>query len=180
MFEAIEAILRLLEGRFYGKYRGIVTENDPGKDPDGLGRIKVKVSAVLKDMEVWAMPCVPYAGDGAGFVFIPDKDANVWVEFEGGDPSYPIWTGCFWKSKELETITNDPSIKLIKTKKMTIEIDDEKGAIKIENNNGTVFEINGNKITNTANQEIVSQVKTMKTKIDVTKVDVNDGAMSVT
>ena len=44
----------------------------------------------------WAYPSVPYAGLQTGFYAIPPVGANVWVEFEGGDPDHPIWTGCFW------------------------------------------------------------------------------------
>ena len=40
----------------------------------------------------WAMPCAPYAGQQVGFFAVPPIGANVWVEFEGGDPDYPIWT----------------------------------------------------------------------------------------
>jgi uncharacterized protein involved in type VI secretion and phage assembly len=79
---------------FYGKYRGIVTDNE---DPNRLGRIRVHVQDVLGDLESgWALPALPYAGDGVGLYLIPPVDAFVWVEFEHGDPDYPIWTGCFW------------------------------------------------------------------------------------
>ena len=29
---------------------------------------------------------------------IPAIGSGVWVEFEHGDPDYPIWVGCFWGS----------------------------------------------------------------------------------
>lgn len=80
--------------RYYGKYRGKVENNI---DPMQLGRIQVSAPAVLGDGTLsWAMPCTPYAGSGVGFFAIPPVGANVWVEFEGGDPDYPIWAGCFW------------------------------------------------------------------------------------
>ena len=37
--------------------------------------------------------CVPYAGPKVGFVMLPEVGSGVWIEFEGGDVSYPIWTG---------------------------------------------------------------------------------------
>ncbi|SIK36526.1 Uncharacterized protein conserved in bacteria [Mycobacteroides abscessus subsp. abscessus] len=46
----------------------------------------------------WAMPCVPVAGIQSGFVALPNIGSGVWVEFEQGDPDYPIWVGCFWGS----------------------------------------------------------------------------------
>jgi uncharacterized protein involved in type VI secretion and phage assembly len=48
----------------------------------------------------WCRPCVPYAGDGGGFAFLPEVGAGVWVAFEGGDVSYPIWVGCYWRAGE--------------------------------------------------------------------------------
>jgi hypothetical protein len=44
----------------------------------------------------WAMPCVPAAGIQAGCFVVPPIGSQVWVEFEQGDPDYPIWTGGFW------------------------------------------------------------------------------------
>ena len=77
----------------YGKYRGKVQDN---KDPLRLGRIRAFVPAVAPDGLNWAMPCVPYAGPQEGFLMLPPVGANVWVEFEGGDLNYPIWSGGFW------------------------------------------------------------------------------------
>jgi Type VI secretion system/phage-baseplate injector OB domain len=82
--------------KYYGKYRGTVLEN---VDPMQMGRIQVivpDVSAVLPSS--WAMPCVPIAGKQMGSYFVPQIGSGVWVEFEQGDPDYPIWTGCFWGS----------------------------------------------------------------------------------
>lgn len=79
---------------YYGKYRGTV-ENPV--DPQGLGRIQVSCPAALGDGKLgWAMPCLPGAGSGVGFYAIPPKGAKVWVEFEAGNPDYPIWSGGFW------------------------------------------------------------------------------------
>jgi hypothetical protein len=42
------------------------------------------------------MPCVPAAGIQAGVFVVPPIGSSVWVEFEQGNPDYPIWTGGFW------------------------------------------------------------------------------------
>ena len=82
--------------RFYGKYRGTVLNNI---DPMQMGRLKVQVPDVTSVMPgSWAMPCVPVAGIQNGMVALPQIGSGVWVEFEQGDPDYPIWTGCFWGS----------------------------------------------------------------------------------
>lgn len=80
--------------KYYGKYRGIVVNNI---DPAQLGRIQVIVPDVSTIMPTtWAMPCVPIAGKQEGMFMLPQIGAGVWVEFEQGDPDYPIWVGCFW------------------------------------------------------------------------------------
>jgi uncharacterized protein involved in type VI secretion and phage assembly len=84
----------MAQTKFYGKYRGTVTIN---VDPEQRGRIMAMVPDVLGLIpSSWAMPCFPIAGKQQGTYFIPQIGAGVWIEFENGDPSYPIWTGCFW------------------------------------------------------------------------------------
>ena len=81
---------------FYGKYRGVVVNNI---DPMQIGRVIVQVSDVLGETpSSWAMPCVPVAGTQAGCFVVPPIGSQVWVEFEKGNPDYPIWTGGFWGS----------------------------------------------------------------------------------
>ncbi len=81
-------------GRFYGKYRATVFNN---VDPEVRGRIQAIVPDVLGLVpSTYALPCVPVAGKGSGAFFVPEIGAGVWIEFEQGDPDYPIWTGCFW------------------------------------------------------------------------------------
>ncbi len=80
--------------KFYGKYRGLVIQNI---DPLQIGRVMVQVPDVLGETpSSWAMPCVPAAGIQAGCFIVPPMGSQVWVEFEQGDPDYPIWTGGFW------------------------------------------------------------------------------------
>ena len=84
------------EEKYYGKYRGLVLNN---VDPLQKGRLLVQVPDVLGlGTSSWAMPCVPIAGPQMGTYFVPVIGSGVWVEFEGGDPDYPIWTGGFWGS----------------------------------------------------------------------------------
>jgi len=79
---------------YFGKYRGEVVN---ALDPQGLGRVQVSVPDVLGDGRMaWAMPCSPWAGPGVGLFAIPPVGAKVWVEFERGDPDYPVWCGGFW------------------------------------------------------------------------------------
>ena len=80
--------------KFYGKYRGTVINNI---DPLQIGRILASVPDVLGPIPTsWAMPCVPIAGKQMGTYMIPQIGAGVWIEFEQGDPDYPIWVGGYW------------------------------------------------------------------------------------
>ena len=82
--------------KYYGKYRGLVLNNI---DPMQKARILVQVPDVLGlGMSSWAMPCVPIAGPQMGTYVVPVIGSGVWIEFEGGNTDYPIWTGCFWGS----------------------------------------------------------------------------------
>jgi uncharacterized protein involved in type VI secretion and phage assembly len=81
---------------FYGKYRGTVTDI---QDPLNIMRIRAQVPDVLGDEESgWAAPCAPFGGSGMGFFALPKVGAGVWIEFEHGDPEYPIWSGCWYGS----------------------------------------------------------------------------------
>jgi len=138
--------------RHFGKYRGYVVDND---DPTGRGRIKVKAPAVLGDLDVWAMPCVPYAGDGIGLYAIPAVDSGVWVEFEAGDPSYPIWTGAFWgdgqRPRDERGAPATPPIKIIRSEQgLMVSLDDGSQTISVSDENGSnilTIEVNPGKIT---------------------------------
>lgn len=81
---------------YFGKYRGLVLDN---VDPLQKGRLMVQVPDVSNVLpSSWAMPCLPFAGIQSGLFVVPDIGSQVWVEFEHGNPDYPIWVGCFWGS----------------------------------------------------------------------------------
>ncbi|HXO43188.1 MAG TPA: phage baseplate assembly protein V, partial [Thermoanaerobaculia bacterium] len=115
--------------RFLGKYRGTVSDN---VDPLALGRILAVVPALPGMVINWANPCVPYAGPLAGLFALPPITANVWIEFEAGDPSFPIWSGCFWEELEipvaLDLMPEDPSlVKVFRTQCCTLIFNDTPG-----------------------------------------------------
>ncbi|WP_328869521.1 phage baseplate assembly protein V [Streptomyces sp. NBC_00287] len=84
--------------RYLGKFRGRVVDND---DPLRIGRITVEVPDVLGDEpSTWALPCLAFTGPEAGQFVVPPPGTGVWVEFEQGDPSFPVWTGCWYGAAE--------------------------------------------------------------------------------
>jgi type VI secretion system secreted protein VgrG len=66
-------------------------------DPLHLGRVKARVPRLFGEAETgWALPCAPFAGPDQGLYTVPVLGAGVWIEFEAGDPSRPIWSGAWW------------------------------------------------------------------------------------
>jgi uncharacterized protein involved in type VI secretion and phage assembly len=83
--------------QFFGKYRGLVLNNI---DPEGRGRIQVQVPDVKNLVPTtFAEPCLPFAGLQNGMFVVPMIGAGVWVEFEHGNPDYPIWTGGWFATR---------------------------------------------------------------------------------
>jgi uncharacterized protein involved in type VI secretion and phage assembly len=83
-----------VKGQHYGKFRGTVMNN---VDPLNIGRLMVMVPDVSNIIpSTYAMPCLPFAGIQNGFFAVPAIGSGVWVEYEQGDPDYPIWSGCFF------------------------------------------------------------------------------------
>jgi uncharacterized protein involved in type VI secretion and phage assembly len=161
------------QGPFYGKYRGEVTNN---RDPEKLGRLRLKVRDIFGDHESgWALPCVPFAGKGLGFFMLPPENALVWVEFENGDPDYPIWSGCFWAAGETPTDSAEPEKKVIKTEAGTIILDETVG------NNGITIETKeGMKIILDMRGIEINDGKGGTIKLVGNQVSINDGALEVT
>ena len=161
---------------FYGKYRGVVTDI---KDPLMTGRLKARVPDVMEDKETgWAMPCAPFGGSGAGFFALPKVGAGVWIEFEHGDPDYPVWSGCWWGSAaEMPPVLLAPPYKkmLLKTEGgHSVLLDDTPGAggITLETSSGQKVVMNamGIEITNGQGASI---------KLTGPQVSINGGALEV-
>ena len=114
-------------GKYYGKYSGEVTKNE---DEDKLGQIWVKVPSVFgAELEVLARPCFATC-----HFFVPAVGTKVWVEFEAGNPSFPLWTGVWYPSGKTppEAAIKPPDDRVIQTPSgHTIEMMDKAGEEKI-------------------------------------------------
>lgn len=159
--------------RHYGKYRGLVTDN---QDPKNLARIRASVPEVLQDVDTgWALPSSPYAGEGSGFFRVPAKGAGVWIEFEAGDPSRPIWTGCWWADGKLpqdqdgNSATTDFSI-LRSEGGLMVVLNDSGPTIAVSDKNGSnlvKIDISQGQITVEASTKVV---------VNATQIELVDGA----
>lgn len=177
-----DALLTWVRGHFFGKYRGTVSDN---ADPSDRGRLKVRVPSVLGSVESWAMPCVPYAGAGVGFYSLPEPGTGVWIEFEAGDPSFPIWTGCFWADGELPDPGGAP-IKIWKTEKITIRIDDDGDELMLQTTSDSILTLatditsdSGGATHTVGSGSVTSEVSAGKVEVKSGVVTVNGGALEV-
>ena len=148
MIESETLLVRLAEdmrSNFYGTYRGIVEKVGDGAD---LGYIRVKIPEVYgEELSPWATPCVPFAGAKHGFVMLPEKGGGVWVCFEAGCVSKPVWTGFWWGKDELPEPGGTETRALITTKGHKLVLDDDGGEIKLEHADGPGLTITGSEIT---------------------------------
>lgn len=134
--------------KFWGKYRATVTDND---DPLAKGRLRVSVPDVLATTtSTWAIPCLPMTGPGMGTFMVPPVGAHVWLECEGGDPGFPLWTGGWWDTDDdlpTRALNSDSSAHniLLQTQNghlvLLNDSSDSDGGIRLEIASGSVVTI---------------------------------------
>ncbi len=165
--------------RYHGKYRGTVVNN---VDPMQIGRLQVLVPDVSNIMlSSWAMPCLPVAGINMGMYTVPIIGSGVWVEFEQGDPDYPVWVGCFWgTAAEVPVLSRTvppavPGITLQTALKNGIVISDvpgPTGGIQIQTATGAMISVSDVGI-------MISNGKGAVISLTGPTVDINLGALTV-
>jgi len=172
-------------GRIYGAVVGVVTNN---KDPDGMGRVKVKFPWLsAEDESQWARIASPMAGKERGFCFLPEVEDEVLVAFEHGDPRFPYVLGALWNGKDTPPFTNDDgknNIRVIKSRSgHVIRLTDEDGSEKIEiidmsEKNSLVFDTANNAITITSEKDITLSATKGTIKLDAKNIEIASSADS--
>lgn len=159
-----------MRDRFFGKYRGTVTDVD---DPEDMGRITAQVPSVYGDQveSPWAMPCVPFAGPNHGLVLLPEVGDGVWIEFEGGDISFPIWSGGFWSRDELPDPGAVQVRALVTSSGHQVVLDDESSKLQLIHAGGAELTMTDNDIT--------LKIGSTQIVMSSTGVNVNNGAFEV-
>jgi uncharacterized protein involved in type VI secretion and phage assembly len=169
--------------QFYGKYRGTVINN---LDPTQRGRLLVQVPDVLGVIPCsWAEACTPLAGPSGpamGVYLVPPIGAGVWVEFEHGDPNFPIWVGCRWGAQSgIPTIARaglptSPNIVLQTAGQHAIVISDlpgPTGGIMLKSAGGASIIVNDTGI-------YIQNGKGANVTMTASTVTINNGALAIT
>lgn len=166
--------------RYYGKHRGVVINN---VDPMKKGRIQAIVPDVYGDTpSTWAMPCVPIGGLQSGVFTVPPINAGVWIEFEQGDPDYPIWVGGFWgQAGEIPALANlvPPGVwgltvqSLLGTAMVISDVPGPTGGIMLKHVSGAMISISATGI-------IIQSGQGASIMLTGPTVNVNAGALTVT
>lgn len=169
MEHTVERLVERVGGSYYGKYRGIVTDID---DPDNRCRIRATVPAVLGEHPcAWAMPAMPFAGDGHGMVMLPAIGSGVWIEFEAGRLDNPIWSGAWWASGQRPD-PQGPKVRVIVSENgHQVVLDDDGDEVKVVHGSGPEI-----KLTAT---EIVLTCGSCEIKISSTEISLNNGLIKV-
>src|SRR5262245_2278263 len=155
--------------RFFGKYRGIVEDV---ADEENLGRIIARVPAVYGEANSrWALPAVAFAGPAHGLVVLPKQGDGVWIEFEAGDPSKPIWTGCWWARGEIPSPGGPEERVLVTPEGLKVVLDDAQKKLQLLHPGGA-------EITMT-NSDITLKIGSTKIVLSSAGVDINNGAFKV-
>lgn len=143
-------------GRYYSCYRGFVQDSN---DPQNLHRVRLIVPEVYGNnvYDYWALPKSLYSGEGYGTQCIPQKGDMVWVEFERGQPSKPIWSYGYRAKGEMpkEADVEDKNcFWFITPKGNVVKINDTKNYIHIKTNNGDYVELNKESISLVTDKKI--------------------------
>ena len=167
--ELTVAIAEHIDARVYGKYRGLVDTVGTGNE---LGFVKATVPEVLgTELTGWARPAVPFAGAKHGLLVVPEKGDGVWIEFEAGDVSKPIWTGCWWGDKEIPKPGAEKVRVFVTSNGQKLVFDEDKDEILLEHGGGPSIKLTADDIT--------LAVGGKKIVISKSGVDINGGALEV-
>jgi Type VI secretion system/phage-baseplate injector OB domain len=150
---------------YYGIYRGTVESVEEG---DNLGIISVKIPEVFGPSHTVSRvrPCTPFAGDKHGFVAIPEPGDGVWIQFEAGNTSLPVWVGFWWASGEIP----EPKGKLVRsfitTKGHKFVLDDDQDEVTLRHSGGAEMKMTGSDVTITIGNASI-EMKSSEIKLAV-------------
>lgn len=155
--------------RYFGKYRGLVRDVD---DPETMGRLRAQVLEVYGEEDSpWAFPVVPFAGPNHGLVLLPEVGDGVWIEFEAGNPSRPLWTGCWWPSNALPAPGGAQTRVLVTSGGHKLVLDDADEKLQLLHSGGAELTM--------TNDHITIKIGATQVVLSSSGVNINNGAFKV-
>jgi hypothetical protein len=130
--ELTDEDLKDLKRRKFGLYRGIVRDV---ADTENLGRVRLEVPEVWGGgrLSNWASYCSAFGGGGAGFYLLPRPGDGVWVLFERGEPTKPVWIGFWFNSQDKRPEPGGKETRVLRSKAgHRIVFGDEEGKEYVE------------------------------------------------
>lgn len=133
-------------GIYLSKYRGFVLNNE---DEKTRGRLQVYIPAIHgknKTSKKWCLPSGMMAGIGNGWYWLPQKDDPVWIEFEGGNPEFPIWSYGWYKDGASPEGSGPKKMVFQSVEGSRLEFDDDEKKVLLKRKDGQEIEITDSKI----------------------------------
>ena len=165
------------ESKIYGVVAGIIINN---KDPDKMGRVKVKIPRISGDEESnWARVVSFMGGKERGGFFLPEVDDEVLVAFEYGDINMPYIIGSLWNGIDKppeENADGKNNIRVIKSRSgHIIKLDDTENNEKIEivdktQKNMIIVDTKNNKISIKSDKDIEISAPNGKISIEAKEI----------
>jgi len=124
------------EVRYPGLYVGEVVDHD---DPEGLGRVRVRIPGLIEPASAWAFPLGTVGGgsDRRGFFAVPETGAEVGVLFRQGDVDHPYYLCGHWGKPDGKTEVpapvrglqkgEAPQVRALETRRFLLVFDDRAG-----------------------------------------------------
>jgi uncharacterized protein involved in type VI secretion and phage assembly len=199
VFDQIDILEQAVERqRLYGVYPAEVTDI---KDPDGQGRVKIRLpwspDGGGAGYEAWARLATLMAGADRGTWFVPDAGDEVLVLFEGGDARRPYVVGALWIGNDappesMDSGGNNFKKSIVSRNNIRVTLDDSDGQetvtietpggqqlvlkdgpgeIEVSDSNGNSIKLEGAGITITASANV---------KVQAAQVEISAGMVTVT
>jgi phage protein D/phage baseplate assembly protein gpV len=157
---------------------GIVTHVN---DPEGYGRIQVKLPTYNEVETDWMGVLTAGAGLGKGLLALPDVDDTVLVLFPDGDPAHGVVLGGLygmWTREEWDWGVEGSEVKRYTLRTpggQRVRLDDAKQVLRLENSDGSFIEMSPEKVMLHAQRDMEIEAPGRTLIIRAKKVDFQHG-----
>jgi uncharacterized protein involved in type VI secretion and phage assembly len=165
---------------------GVVSQN---KDPEGLGRVKVRFPwRENSDESHWARIAVPMAGGDRGTWFLPEVGDEVLVACDGEQVEHPYVLGCLWNGQDKPPQTNSDGkndLRVIRSRsghevifddgaqgRIDIHLKDDKRRVRLTQDGIEISDDSGNSIAITSTPGKIAIKSNTSISIESSTIDI--------